>query len=162
MSPDTSYRVRRERGATIVFVALALTALLSVVALAVDVGMLLTAKTEAQRTADAAAMLKTASDGGNAMAETLYANMLQSGQGVAADPATARTLYEAAANAGFAPAQFSLGSFYESGLGGLTADIPTAVSWYQKAADQGMQPAADKVAELGGSSGPSKPSPWKR
>lgn len=49
-------RAREESGATIVFVALAMTALLSVVALAVDVGMLLTAKTEAQRTADAAAM----------------------------------------------------------------------------------------------------------
>lgn len=45
-----------ERGATIVMVALAMTALLSVVALAVDVGMLLTAKTEAQRTADAGAL----------------------------------------------------------------------------------------------------------
>lgn len=45
-----------ERGATIVMVALAMAALLSVVALAVDVGMLLTAKTEAQRTADSAAM----------------------------------------------------------------------------------------------------------
>lgn len=58
MSPNASSndRAARERGATIVFVALALTALLSVVALAVDVGMLLTAKTEAQRTADAAAM----------------------------------------------------------------------------------------------------------
>lgn len=49
-------RAGREHGATIVFVALALTALLSVVALAIDVGMLMTAKTEAQRTADAAAM----------------------------------------------------------------------------------------------------------
>lgn len=47
---------RSERGATIVLVALAITALLSVVALAVDAGMLLTARTEAQRTADAAAM----------------------------------------------------------------------------------------------------------
>jgi len=58
MSPKASSNDRacRERGATIVFVALALTALLSVVALAVDVGMLLTAKTEAQRTADVAAM----------------------------------------------------------------------------------------------------------
>lgn len=58
MSPKAASNDRacRERGATIVFVALALTALLSVVALAVDVGMLLTAKTEAQRTADAAAM----------------------------------------------------------------------------------------------------------
>ncbi|HET6340669.1 MAG TPA: pilus assembly protein TadG-related protein [Gemmatimonadota bacterium] len=58
MSPKASSddRAGRERGATIVFVALAITALLSVVALAIDVGMLLTAKTEAQRTADAAAM----------------------------------------------------------------------------------------------------------
>lgn len=51
------YETRRsERGATIVLVALSITALLSVVALAVDVGMLLNARTEAQRTADAAAM----------------------------------------------------------------------------------------------------------
>ncbi|MGH7550770.1 MAG: pilus assembly protein TadG-related protein, partial [Gemmatimonadota bacterium] len=47
---------RGEAGATIVLVALALTALLSVIALAVDIGMLFTVKTEAQRTADAAAM----------------------------------------------------------------------------------------------------------
>ncbi|MGH7570805.1 MAG: pilus assembly protein TadG-related protein [Gemmatimonadota bacterium] len=54
---QNSFGIRRsERGATIVVVAIAMTALLSVVALAVDVGMLLTAKTEAQRTADAAAM----------------------------------------------------------------------------------------------------------
>lgn len=53
---SSSGNPRSERGATIVLVALAMTALLSVVALAVDVGMLLTARTEAQRTADAAAM----------------------------------------------------------------------------------------------------------
>ena len=45
-----------ERGSTIVLVALAITALLSVVALAIDIGMLLTARTSAQRAADAAAM----------------------------------------------------------------------------------------------------------
>ncbi|MGH7550769.1 MAG: pilus assembly protein TadG-related protein [Gemmatimonadota bacterium] len=45
-----------ERGATVVVVALAMTGLLSVVALAVDVGMLLTARTEAQRAADAGAL----------------------------------------------------------------------------------------------------------
>lgn len=45
-----------ERGATIIVVALSMTALLSVVALAVDVGMLLTARTEAQRAADAGAL----------------------------------------------------------------------------------------------------------
>ncbi len=45
-----------ERGATIVLVTVAITALLSVVALAVDVGMLLNARTEAQRAADSAAL----------------------------------------------------------------------------------------------------------
>lgn len=44
-----------QRGVTIVLVALALVALMGVTALAIDIGMLLTARTEAQRTADAAA-----------------------------------------------------------------------------------------------------------
>ncbi|MGH7544505.1 MAG: pilus assembly protein TadG-related protein [Gemmatimonadota bacterium] len=45
-----------ERGATAVLVALGLVALLGVASLAIDIGMLLTARTEAQRTADAAAL----------------------------------------------------------------------------------------------------------
>jgi hypothetical protein len=45
-----------ERGGTIVLVAVAMTAILSVVALAVDLGMLFTARGEAQRVADAAAL----------------------------------------------------------------------------------------------------------
>ncbi|HKY59821.1 MAG TPA: pilus assembly protein TadG-related protein, partial [Gemmatimonadota bacterium] len=48
--------VRDERGSTIVFVTLSMTALLSIMALAVDVGMLYDVRTEAQRTADAAAL----------------------------------------------------------------------------------------------------------
>lgn len=48
--------LRDERGSTIVLVAVSMTALLSAVALAVDVGMLLNARAEAQRAADAAAM----------------------------------------------------------------------------------------------------------
>jgi hypothetical protein len=47
---------RDERGSTIVFVTLSMTALLSIMALAVDVGMLYDVRTEAQRTADAAAL----------------------------------------------------------------------------------------------------------
>ena len=47
---------RSERGSTIVLVSLSMTALLSIVALAVDVGMLFDVRTEAQRTADAAAL----------------------------------------------------------------------------------------------------------
>jgi len=49
-------RIRNERGSTIVLVAVALTGLLSVVALAVDLGMLFTARSEAQRVADASAL----------------------------------------------------------------------------------------------------------
>lgn len=48
--------LRRERGATIVLVALALTALLSVVALAIDIGMLFNSRSEAQRAATAGAL----------------------------------------------------------------------------------------------------------
>jgi hypothetical protein len=45
-----------ERGATILVVALSMLGLLSVMALAVDVGMLMTARAEAQRAADSAAL----------------------------------------------------------------------------------------------------------
>lgn len=56
MTGEGRERRNRECGATIVFVALALTALLSAVALAIDVGMLLNSRSEAQRAADAGAM----------------------------------------------------------------------------------------------------------
>ncbi|HYX91611.1 MAG TPA: pilus assembly protein TadG-related protein [Myxococcaceae bacterium] len=48
--------VANQRGATLVLVAVTLTVLLSAMALAIDVGMLLTARAEAQRAADAAAL----------------------------------------------------------------------------------------------------------
>jgi Flp pilus assembly protein TadG len=48
--------LRGKRGATIVFVAAGIAALLAIVALAVDVGMLFTARGEAQRAADSAAL----------------------------------------------------------------------------------------------------------
>ena len=54
MSPDARFGLD-QRGATMVFVALIMVALLGVTALAIDIGMILTARTEAQRTADAAA-----------------------------------------------------------------------------------------------------------
>ncbi|MCA1670882.1 MAG: pilus assembly protein TadG-related protein [Actinobacteria bacterium] len=52
---------RNERGSTLVVVALATTGMLSMLALAVDVGMLFTARGEAQRVADAAALAGAAS-----------------------------------------------------------------------------------------------------
>jgi Flp pilus assembly protein TadG len=53
--------VRDEQGATLVLVALGITAFLGMVALAVDLGMLLGARTESQRVADAAALAGAAS-----------------------------------------------------------------------------------------------------
>lgn len=48
--------MRDERGSTILVVAIAMTAMLSIVALAIDVGMLFTARSEAQRMADSASL----------------------------------------------------------------------------------------------------------
>ncbi len=49
-------RVRDEQGATLVMVALGITVFLGMVALAVDLGMMLGARTESQRVADASAL----------------------------------------------------------------------------------------------------------
>lgn len=48
--------MRNERGATMIMIAIAMTAMLGMVALAVDVGMLFNVRSEAQRAADAAAL----------------------------------------------------------------------------------------------------------
>ena len=56
MSRRLQARLRDDRGSAVILAAVAMTALLSVVALAVDVGMLYTARGEAQRVADAAAL----------------------------------------------------------------------------------------------------------
>ena len=48
--------LRDETGAVLIFVAISMVTLLSAVAVAVDVGMLMTARAESQRTADAAAL----------------------------------------------------------------------------------------------------------
>jgi len=55
MSASRSPRTLDERGAALVLVALSLVVLIAAAALAVDVGLLTTARTEAQRTADMAA-----------------------------------------------------------------------------------------------------------
>ena len=47
---------RRERGVTILIVAVAMIAMLAMLALAIDVGSLYAAEGDAQRTADAAAL----------------------------------------------------------------------------------------------------------
>jgi len=54
--PRLSRPLGNERGATIVLVAIAMTALLSICALAIDIGMLFNSRSEAQRAADAGAL----------------------------------------------------------------------------------------------------------
>lgn len=54
--PDRQSQTRTERGATLLLVSIALIALLGVLSLAVDLGMLYVARSEAQRAADAAAL----------------------------------------------------------------------------------------------------------
>ena len=49
-------KFRDQKGAVLIFVSLSMVALLSSIAVAVDVGMLMTARAESQRTADAAAL----------------------------------------------------------------------------------------------------------
>jgi len=52
----TSHALRSERGATLILVAVAMTAMLGFLALAIDLGMLYVAHSDAQRAADAAAL----------------------------------------------------------------------------------------------------------
>jgi Flp pilus assembly protein TadG len=54
--PKSNNPLNNERGASAILVAITMTALLSAVALAVDVGMLLNSRSEAQRAADSAAL----------------------------------------------------------------------------------------------------------
>ncbi|MCK5439001.1 MAG: hypothetical protein KAI97_03620, partial [Gemmatimonadetes bacterium] len=54
--PKSNNPLNNERGGSAILVAITMTALLSAVALAVDVGMLLNSRSEAQRAADSAAL----------------------------------------------------------------------------------------------------------
>ena len=53
--------------------------------------------------------------------------------------------FEAAAEQGYAPAQYQLGSCYENGAG-VAQDLSQAVCWYKKAAEQGHEDAQLKLS----------------
>jgi localization factor PodJL len=67
--------------------------------------------------------------------------------GVAADPKEASNWYQLAADKGFAPAQYRLGSMYEKGAG-VTRDINKARQFYEQAANQGNASAMHNLAVL--------------
>ncbi|MBL28449.1 MAG: hypothetical protein CMM50_12965 [Rhodospirillaceae bacterium] len=78
---------------------------------------------------------------GDPNAQTALAQLYESGGvSIDADPVAARTWYERAAAAGYAPAQYFLGQMLEEGRG-IPADYPQAAAWYLRAAERG-EPAA--------------------
>ncbi len=87
---------RPRRGAILPLVAISLIALLGFVALAIDIGMLLVAKTQAQNTADAAAMTGArtidGSPGNNLANATLYAQQVAGFNVVLGVPVTSSEL----------------------------------------------------------------------
>lgn len=67
--------------------------------------------------------------------------------GLAADPKEAATWYQLAADKGFAPAEYRVGSIYEKGTG-VPRDINKAKQYYEQAAIQGNASAMHNLAVL--------------
>jgi len=72
--------------------------------------------------ARAATLMAQAAEGGDVAAMFLYANLLRAGQGVRRDDAKALALYQAAADADYAPAIQALAIAWRHGEMGLQAD----------------------------------------
>jgi localization factor PodJL len=67
--------------------------------------------------------------------------------GLAADPEEAANWYQLAADKGFAPAEYRVGSVYEKGTG-VVRDINKARQYYEQAANQGNASAMHNLAVL--------------
>lgn len=66
------------------------------------------------------------------------------------DVEKALTHFRAAAEAGYAGAEFKLGECYENGRG-VAVDVAMAKDWYGRAARQGLPQAVEKLRQLDGS-----------
>ena len=73
--------------------------------------------------------------------------MYRAGKGVEQDNAEALRWYRAAAEQGYAAAQYNLGYMYRSGKG-VTRDLAAAERWYTLAAEQGYGDAAAELAAV--------------
>jgi serine/threonine-protein kinase len=93
--------------------------------------------------AEAARWYRAAGDKGDVEAMHRYAQMLQTGKGLTANPADATTWFRKAAEANYLPAMVVLGQRYETGVG-IKRDETQAYFWYRKAADP---PREDVVAQ---------------
>jgi TPR repeat protein len=85
--------------------------------------------------ARAATLMAQAAEGGDVPAMFLYANLLRAGQGVARDDAKALALYQAAADADYAPAIQALAIAWRYGELGLQADDAQSRLMDQEAAE---------------------------
>ncbi|MBL8593949.1 MAG: sel1 repeat family protein, partial [Devosia sp.] len=94
-------------------------------------------------------LLEVAVAGDSALGRQLLADVLFGDLGDIATPDDARALevLRPAAEAGFAPAQLSLGFAYDLGRG-LDEDNAIAASWYMRAAQQGEARAASNLGYL--------------
>ncbi len=101
--------------------------------------------------AEAARWFEAAAEKSHAGAQRSFGYLLESGKGVARDPARAMTLYLAAAVAGDSVAQFNMGICSTLGKG-LPVDVEKGIAWLQKAAEQGLTkaflPLANELATL--------------
>jgi TPR repeat protein len=112
-----------------------------------DQAWLARAYMKAERYSDAVPLARAGADAHNALAQTLYADLLVLGRGVHRDTKAALELYKKAAEE-FPLAAFTLGRLYQDGEI-VPADTAKAVEWYRKAYDWGVEGAEEKLAELG-------------
>ena len=112
-----------------------------------DQAWLARAYMKAERYSDAIPLARAGADAHNALAQTLYADLLVLGRGVHRDTKAALELYKTAAEE-FPLAAFTLGRIYQEGEI-VAADKDKALEWYRKAYEFGVAGADEKMAELG-------------
>ncbi|WP_166142441.1 SEL1-like repeat protein [Methylosinus sp. RM1] len=106
---------------------------------------------------DVFATIKEIAASGDAHAQYELGLRYAEGRGGAPrDPKLAFQWFEKAADKGFAPAQYRLGSIYEKGMG-VERDYAKALSWYKRAADAGNARAMHNLAVLFAGGGDGKP-----
>lgn len=103
---------------------------------------------KAPEAGEAYAWCKKSADQGYGPAEHEMASSLQTGWGVAKDPAAALDYYLRASKQGVPEAQYALGLLYEFGDGGVKQSYYQARTLYMWASGKGYSPATYRVGTL--------------
>lgn len=101
----------------------------------------------AERYAEAAALLEPLCAQNNAAAQSMLGSLYQVGAGVSVNGARAVSLLTSAAEQGIGLAAHNLGTIYITGLPGVTPDIELAKHYYRLARDLGCQLMPSAVYE---------------